>query len=77
MGSVRNSLHRFYGFILIACVHLPRKFLMSVLQGINAVGLHNVNVLADNPVHPSFDKESVLRSKYLHPSRFVGYPRYL
>ena len=77
MGSVRNSLHRFYGFILIACVHLPRKFPVPVLQGINAVGLHYVNVLADNIVHSPFDKKSVLRSKYLHPSRFVGYPRYL
>ena len=77
MGSVRNSLHRFYGFILIACVHLPRQFLVPVLHGINAVGLHNVNVLADNIVHSPLDQESVLRSKYLHPSRFVGYPLYL
>lgn len=77
MGSVRNSHHRFYGFILIACVHLPRKFPVPVLQGVNAVGLHNVNVLADNPMHSPLDKKSVLRSKYLHLSRFVGYPRYL
>lgn len=59
---------------LISCVHLPRQLLVSVLQRVNAVLLHNVNVLADDLMHPPFNIEGILWPKYLHPSDFLYDP---